>query len=195
MFRLRKQILQNLRCKKLPTEGEPLYLLKTPKHQQQQHHHQTRRLAHNDDRKNDEETRPKNAPIYSIRFILIKICFLLYLARWVLLKEAVDGSVHVALRRNQSCKKTKHLLIAKSLSNYKVVGWEPCLVVMGKDSRFKGRGFESRHHILDGHFFTYICCKNCNVCLKRPKINKKEAGVGPFYKKTTRQLNRLNVCK
>ena len=30
-------------------------------------------------------------------------------------------------------------------------------------------------------FFTY--CKNCNVCLKRPKINEKEAGVGPFLKK------------
>ena len=53
-------------------------------------------------------------------------------------------------------------------------------MVMGRDSRSEGRGFESRHRILDGHFFTYICCKNCNVCLKRPKINEKEAGVGPF---------------
>ena len=51
---------------------------------------------------------------------------------------------------------------------------------MGRDSHSKGRGFESRHHILDGHFFTYICCKNCDVCLERPKINEKEAGVGPF---------------
>ena len=33
-----------------------------------------------------------------------------------------------------------------------------------------------------GHFFTLICCKNCIVCLKRPKINEKEAGVGPFKK-------------
>ena len=33
-------------------------------------------------------------------------------------------------------------------------------------------------------FFTYICCKNCGyVCLKRPKINEKEAGVGPFFLK------------
>ena len=58
-------------------------------------------------------------------------------------------------------------------------------MVMGRDSRSKGRGFESRHRILDGHFSTYICCKNCNVYLKRPKIkNKKEAGVGPFKKHT-----------
>ena len=33
-------------------------------------------------------------------------------------------------------------------------------LVMGGDSRSKGRGFEFRHRILDGHLFTYICCKN-----------------------------------
>ena len=56
-------------------------------------------------------------------------------------------------------------------------------MVMGRDSHSKGHGFESRHRILDGHFFTYICCKNCiDVCLKRPKINEKEAGVGLFIK-------------
>ena len=27
-----------------------------------------------------------------------------------------------------------------------------------------------------------ICCKICTVCLKRPKVNKKEAEVGPFLK-------------
>ena len=32
-------------------------------------------------------------------------------------------------------------------------------------------------------FFTLICCKNCiEDCLKRPKINRKEARVGPFKK-------------
>ena len=47
-----------------------------------------------------------------------------------------------------------------------------------------GSRFESRHLVLDGLFLTYICCKNCNdVCLERPKINEKEAGVGPFFKK------------
>ena len=56
-------------------------------------------------------------------------------------------------------------------------------MVMGVDSRSKGRGFESQRRILDGHFFTLICCKNCIVYLKRPKINEKEAGVGPIFKK------------
>ena len=35
---------------------------------------------------------------------------------------------------------------------------------------------------MDMTFFTLICCKNCIVCLKRPKINEKEAGDGPFLK-------------
>ena len=41
------------------------------------------------------------------------------------------------------------------------------LVVIGGDSCYEGCGFESLHRILDGHFFTFICCKNCNFCLKR----------------------------
>ena len=62
-------------------------------------------------------------------------------------------------------------------------GRSPGLVVMGGDSHSKSHGFESQHRILDGHFFTYIfVVKICNVCLKRPKINEKEAGVGPFLK-------------
>ena len=36
----------------------------------------------------------------------------------------------------------------------------------GGDSCSKGCEFESRHHILEGHFFTFICCKNRAVCLK-----------------------------
>ena len=59
---------------------------------------------------------------------------------------------------------------------------------MGGDSRSKGRGFEFRHRILDGHLFTYICCKICNVCLKRLKINEKEAGIGPFKKNAYRYV-------
>ena len=57
------------------------------------------------------------------------------------------------------------------------------LVVMGEDSCSKDHEFEYRCHILYGHlfFFTLICCKSCIVCLKRPKINKKEARVGPFF--------------
>ena len=62
-------------------------------------------------------------------------------------------------------------------------------MVMGRDSLAEGRGFKSRHHILDRHFFTYNCCKNCNVCLKIPKINEKEAGVGPFLKKVNISQN------
>ena len=43
------------------------------------------------------------------------------------------------------------------------------LVVVGGGSCCNGRGFESQHHILDGYYFTFIFCKNCNVCLKIQK--------------------------
>ena len=51
---------------------------------------------------------------------------------------------------------------------------------MGDDSCSKGHGFKSGCRILDGHFSTLICCNNCIVYLKRPKINEKEAGVDPL---------------
>ena len=40
------------------------------------------------------------------------------------------------------------------------LGGSPDLVIMGDDLCSRGRGFESRRHILDGHFFALICCKN-----------------------------------
>ena len=61
-------------------------------------------------------------------------------------------------------------------------------MVMGEDSCSKGRGFESRRRIPDGHFFTFNCCKNCNVCLKKTE-NKQKRGRGwPnfFFKKDAR---------
>ena len=42
--------------------------------------------------------------------------------------------------------------------NFHKIG-SPGLVVMGGDSCTEGRGFESQCCILDGHFFTLICCK------------------------------------
>ena len=57
-------------------------------------------------------------------------------------------------------------------------------MVMGGDSCLESCGFKSRHRILDGHFFTYICCKNCNdVCLKEPKINYKRGPGWPIFKR------------
>ena len=58
----------------------------------------------------------------------------------------------------------------------------PGLVVKGGDSDSEGCDFKSRHWILDGHFFTLICCKICIVCLKRPKINGKEVRMAHFNK-------------
>ena len=60
---------------------------------------------------------------------------------------------------------------------------------MGGYSCSEGCGFESQHHILDGHFFTYICCKNCNdVCLKRHKIKNKRDRGWPIKKERNKDL-------
>ena len=65
-------------------------------------------------------------------------------------------------------------------------------MVMGGDSLSEDCGFKSRCHILDGHdIFTLISCKNCIVCLKRLKINEKEAGIGPFFNNCS--LERSNL--
>ena len=66
---------------------------------------------------------------------------------------------------------------------------------MGGDSCSKGLGFESRHHILDGHVFTFICCKNCNdVCLLEKTANKrlKRPGLADFLKGIEETANSQN---
>ena len=52
-----------------------------------------------------------------------------------------------------------------------VLGGSLGLLVKGGDSQSEGCEFESCRQILDGHFFTLICCIICIVCLKRPKIS------------------------
>ena len=58
-------------------------------------------------------------------------------------------------------------------------------MVMGDVSSSRGGVFESQSRILGWprNFFTFICCKNCIVCLKRTKINEKEVGVGNLKKR------------
>ena len=73
------------------------------------------------------------------------------------------------------------------------MGGSPGLVVTGGDSCSKGYEFKSWHSILDGHFFTVICCKNCYVCLKKLKMNEKEAGDGPFFFKKMFYFSLFNI--
>ena len=53
-------------------------------------------------------------------------------------------------------------------------------MVMDGNLSSEYRGFESRRHILDGHFSQLFVVKNC--ALKKTKINEKEAGTGTFLK-------------
>ena len=70
-------------------------------------------------------------------------------------------------------------------------------MVMGRDSRSEGRGFESRHRVLDGHFSTHSCCKNCkDVCLKKTENKmKKRPGVGLFKKRINSLIAALSGKK
>ena len=64
-------------------------------------------------------------------------------------------------------------------------------MVKEEDSRSEGCEFEFRaRYWMD--FFTIICCKICITCLKRQKINEKEAEDGPFLKKLLNGLANLN---
>ena len=54
-------------------------------------------------------------------------------------------------------------------------------MVMGGDSCSEGRGFESQHNILDGHFSHTFAVKI--VMFEKTKINEKDAEDGPFFKK------------
>ena len=70
------------------------------------------------------------------------------------LEDAVEGARDEAEPAQAALRKTVN-------SNLKEVGGSPGLVVIREDSCSKGHGFESRRRVLDGHVFTFICCKNC----------------------------------
>ena len=71
---------------------------------------------------------------------------------------------------------TVHMLIGKGFAT----GGEPRSSGYGKRLKFQRSWVRFSALYTGWTFFTFICCKNCKVCLKRPKINEKEAGVGPF---------------
>ena len=58
------------------------------------------------------------------------------------------------------------------------------LMVREWDSCSDGRGFISQHRILDGHFSTLICYKNCfDVCLKKTETKRKRSRGWPIFLK------------
>ena len=69
-----------------------------------------------------------------------------------------------------------------ALSLYK--GWEPCSSGYGRRLKFDRAWVQipAPYTGWSWHFFTFICSNNLIICLKRPKINEKEAGDGTFSK-------------
>ena len=56
-------------------------------------------------------------------------------------------------------------------------------MVMGGDTCSKGHEFESQHHILDVHFFTYLSVVKFVKFVLKDEINEKEAGWAHCFKK------------
>ena len=82
-------------------------------------------------------------------------------------------------------------LVRKVLIQLKREPWSSGF--MEDDSCLRGHEFESQRCILDGHFSHWFVEKI--VCSKRPKINEKEAGVGPFKKiEATNFSQKLTNC-
>ena len=70
------------------------------------------------------------------------------------------------------------------------MGGSPGIVVIGGDSRERGREFES----LDGLDTRWVIFSRADWCLKRPKMNGKEAGDGSFIKKDWFNFGGQVVC-
>ena len=79
----------------------------------------------------------------------------------------------VALKSNKTCWKKSNMKNSSALVRTE-------LVVMGDNSCLRGPGFKSQRNLLDVHdiFSTLMRCKNCIVCLKRPKMNEKTSPLG-----------------
>ena len=62
-----------------------------------------------------------------------------------------------------------------------------------KETHVHGHEFESRHRILDGHFFTYVFVVKFVISLKRRKKIKKWWG-WPFLKKELLRFRSFKHC-
>ena len=125
-----------------------------------------------------------------MRLIFNLLCWMLHT------RQLVRSFIHweafccdsLSWRRKEVCQSLKmfrkcSLLLSmetETVFEQTFLSWAPWSSGYGWRLMLRGCGFESWCCILDSHFFTFICCKSWIVWLKRPKINKKEAGVGPF---------------
>ena len=72
--------------------------------------------------------------------------------------------------------------IEKTKIKKKTPGREPWSSGYGWRLMFDRSWVQIQPHIMDGHFFALICCKNCIVFFEKTKNKQKEAGVGPLKK-------------
>ena len=93
-----------------------------------------------------------------------------------------------------TCLQNGTKLSLKCPTTYWCYWWvSPDIVVMGGDSHSEGHGFESQCHILDGHFFTLICCK-IPLMLVWKRLKKRKRGRGwPILKESKPHSSNLRL--
>ena len=74
--------------------------------------------------------------------------------------------------------RSQNLQCTETAKEWRFLGGSPGLVVRGGDSWSRGRGLESKHCILDGHFSHSLQRLNC--LFEKTEINKKETVDGPL---------------
>ena len=80
------------------------------------------------------------------------------------------------------CNKSDWCKVCKCGANFCTPGGSPGLVVMGDDSWSRGRWFESRCHLPDGHFSHWFVVKLYWFLFEKTENKQREAGDGPFIK-------------
>ena len=69
------------------------------------------------------------------------------------------------------------LILIGGIVNTNILSGCHRLVVLRGESPSRGRGFESQHQIMEGHFFTFEkCCKKIVFVLKKTDNKQKESG-------------------
>ena len=96
---------------------------------------------------------------------------------------------HVLLFYQQPTTQKFHLIHFYSTQRYsqaprlQLMGPGPLVQWLWEELVFRSLWVESRDYDwMFITFFTYFCCKNCNVCMKKTNINEKEAEDDPFLR-------------
>ena len=73
----------------------------------------------------------------------------------------MSGRIQSSQTRNQPLIDNSPYRVSSVFETISLLDGSPGLGVMGGGLLPEGGGFESQHRMMDGHFFTHICYKEC----------------------------------